>query len=174
MTLHPTILALPVALPLIFGALGLIAQTAIPVRRVRIQQTLTGIGIGANLVLALVLLVFTLTGGRMAFQMGLWPAPFGITVYLDALAAIMLTMVGLLSAVIFPFALATMDAERTRLGFFPMMLFLLMGANGAFITGDLFNLYVFYEVLLMSSFVLLTWAARPARSTAASATSCST
>ncbi|HQY90384.1 proton-conducting transporter membrane subunit [Caldilinea sp.] len=163
MTLHPTILALPVALPLIFGALGLIAQTAIPVRRVRIQQTLTGIGIGANLVLALVLLVFTLNGGRLAFQMGLWPAPFGITVYLDALAAIMLTMVGLLSAVIFPFALATMDAERTRLGFFPMMLFLLMGANGAFITGDLFNLYVFYEVLLMSSFVMLTLGGTPSQ-----------
>ena len=127
MILHPTILALPVAIPLIFGAMGLIAQSARPNRRVRIQQTFTGIGLGANLVLALLLLVVTLTGERMSFQMGLWPAPFGITVYVDALTAIMLTMVGLLSVVIFPFALATMDAERARVGFFPMMLFLLMG-----------------------------------------------
>jgi len=163
MTLHPTILALPVAIPLIFGALGLLAQSARPNRRVRIQQTFTGIGIGANLVLALILLVFTLTGGRMAFQMGLWIAPYGITIYLDALTAIMLTMTGLLSAVIFPFALATMDTERARLGFFPMMLFLMMGANGAFITGDLFNLYVFYEVLLMSSFVMLTLGGTPSQ-----------
>src|SRR5690606_37231030 len=47
--------------------------------------------------------------------------------------------------------------------FYPMALFLLMGANGAFITGDLFNLYVFYEVLLMSSFVLLTLGGTPSQ-----------
>ncbi len=163
MILHPTILAFPVVIPLIFGAMGLIAQSARPNRRVRIQQTFTGIGLGANLVLALLLLAVTLTGERMSFQMGLWPAPFGITVYVDALTAIMLTMVGLLSVVIFPFALATMDTERARVGFFPMMLFLLMGANGAFITGDLFNLYVFYEVLLMSSFVMLTLGGTPSQ-----------
>ena len=163
MTLPPTILALPVALPLIFGALGLLAQSARPARRVRIQQTFTGIGLGANLALALALFAYALTGERMAFQMGLWPAPYGITVYLDTLTAIMLTMVGLLSVVIFPFALATMDAERARSGFFPLMLFLLMGANGAFITGDLFNLYVFYEVLLMSSFVMLTLGGTPSQ-----------
>lgn len=163
MTLHPTILALPVAIPLIFGALGMLFQSVRPTRRVRIQQTFTGIGLGANLAMALIFLSFTLSGGRMAYQMGLWPAPFGISVYLDALTAIMLTMVGLLSVVIFPFALATMDAERTRAGFFPLMLFLLMGANGAFITGDLFNLYVFYEVLLMSSFVMLTLGGTPSQ-----------
>lgn len=163
MTLHPTILAFPVAIPLIFGALGMLFQSARPTRRMRIQQTFTGIGLGANLTVALIFLGFTLSGGRMAYQMGLWPAPFGISVYLDALTAIMLTMVGLLSVVIFPFALATMDAERTRAGFFPLMLFLLMGANGAFITGDLFNLYVFYEVLLMSSFVMLTLGGTPSQ-----------
>ncbi len=163
MTLHPTVLALPVALPLIFGALGMLFQSARPPRRVRVQQAFTGIGLGANLVLALVLLIYALNGGRVAYQMGLWPAPFGISVYLDALTAIMLAMVGLLSVVIFPFALATIDAERARAGFFPMMLFLLMGANGAFITGDLFNLYVFYEVLLMSSFVMLTLGGTPSQ-----------
>lgn len=163
MNLHPTMLAMPVAIPLLFGALCLLIQGMQTPYRVRIQQILAGIAIGANLVLALMLLAFTLSGGRMAFQMGLWPAPFGITVYIDGLSAIMLTTVGLLSALIFPFALATMDAERSRLGFYPMALFLLMGANGAFITGDLFNLYVFYEVLLMSSFVLLTLGGTPSQ-----------
>ncbi|MFO7634212.1 MAG: proton-conducting transporter membrane subunit [Caldilinea sp.] len=163
MTLHPTILAMPVAIPLIFGALAMLVQSMRVSQRVQIQQVLTGAGIGVNLLLAVILLVFSLTGGPIAYQMGLWPAPFGITVYLDTLTAIMLTMVGLLSALIFPFALATIDAERTRLGFFPMMLFLLMGANGAFITGDLFNLYVFYEVLLMASFVLLTLGGTPSQ-----------
>lgn len=163
MNLHPTILGMPVAIPLIFGAACLLIQGMRTPHRVRIQQILTGIAIGANLILAVILLAFTLSGGRMAFQMGLWPAPFGITVYIDGLSAIMLTTVGLLSALIFPFSLATMDAERSRLGFYPMSLFLLMGANGAFITGDLFNLYVFYEVLLMSSFVLLTLGGTPSQ-----------
>jgi len=163
MTLDPTILAMPVALPLLFGALCLLMQGLPALYRTRVQQVLTGVAIGANLVLASILLVFTLSGGRMAFQMGLWPAPFGITVYIDGLSAIMLTTVGLLSALIFPFAMATLDAERSRLGFYPVALFLLMGANGAFITGDLFNLYVFYEVLLMSSFVLLTLGGTPSQ-----------
>jgi len=163
MTLDPTILAMPVALPLLFGALCLLMQGLPALYRTRVQQLLTGVAIGANLVLASILLVFTLSGGRMAFQMGLWPAPFGITVYIDGLSAIMLTTVGLLSALIFPFAMATLDAERSRLGFYPVALFLLMGANGAFITGDLFNLYVFYEVLLMSSFVLLTLGGTPSQ-----------
>ena len=163
MSLHPTILALPVAIPLVFGALGLLIQSMSLPRRVQIQQVLIGIAIGANLLVAVVLLAFALTGGPVSFQMGLWMAPFGITVYLDAMTGIMLTMVGLLSVLIYPFALATIDAERTRLGFFPMTLFLLMGANGAFITGDLFNLYVFYEVLLMASFVLLTIGGTPSQ-----------
>jgi multicomponent Na+:H+ antiporter subunit D len=163
MTLHPTILALPVAIPLLFGALGLLVQSMSLPRRLQIQQVLVGAALGVNLVVGVILFAFALTGGPISFQMGLWVAPFGITVYLDTMTGIMLTMVGLLSVLIYPFALATVDDERARLGFFPMTLFLLMGANGAFITGDLFNLYVFYEVLLMASFVLLTLGGTPSQ-----------
>ena len=163
MMLHPTVLAFPVAIPLLFGALGILIQSMPLTRRLQIQQTLVGIALVANLVVAVALLIFALTGGPLAYQMGLWIAPFGITVYLDAMTGVTLTMVGLLSVLIYPFALATIDEERARLGFFPMTLFLLMGANGAFITGDLFNLYVFYEVLLMASFVLLTIGGTPSQ-----------
>ena len=92
MNLHPTILAMPVAIPLLFGAISLLMQGLRTPHRVRIQQILAGIAIGANLILAIILLAFALSGGRMAFQMGLWPAPFGITVYIDGLSAIMLTL----------------------------------------------------------------------------------
>ena len=156
MTPHPTVLILPVAIPLFLGALSLLFQSMAPNRRVALQRILAGLGLFANMAVAGFLLFWVLQRGPQAFQLGLWPAPFGITVYLDTLTALMLVMVGLLSLLIYPFALETIDPERARLGFFPMLLFLLMGANGAFITGDLFNLYVFYEVLLMASFVLLT------------------
>jgi len=75
----------------------------------------------------------------------------------------MLTVVGLLSLLLLPYAMASLDSRRSRLGYYPMALLLLMGANGAFITGDLFNLYVFYEVLLMSSFVLLALGGTPSQ-----------
>ncbi|GIV72756.1 MULTISPECIES: proton-conducting transporter transmembrane domain-containing protein [Caldilinea] len=163
MSLHPTVITLPVAIPLLLGAVGMFLQFIQLPHRLQVQQTLVGVGVIVNLAVALLLLVFTLDRGPVAYQMGLWMPPFGITVYLDALSAIMLVMVGLLSALIFPFALATIDSERAQLGFFPMMLFLLMGANGAFLTGDLFNLYVFYEVMLMASFVLLTIGGTPSQ-----------
>lgn len=163
MSLHPTVLALPVAIPLACGALAIILHITRSPQRVELQQVITVIAVAANLVVATILLAFTLAGNRFAFQMGLWPAPFGITVYCDALTAIMLTAVGFLAAAILPFAFATLDTERARLGFYPLSLFLLMGANGAFITGDLFNLYVFYEVLLMASFILLTLGGSPSQ-----------
>jgi multicomponent Na+:H+ antiporter subunit D len=163
MNLPPTILAFPVAIPLAFAALGITAQLVRVPRATQIQQFLSWVALIANLVVALTLLLFTLNGGRIAYQMGLWPAPFGITVYADALTAIMLTMVGLLSLLLLPYAIASLDHRRARLGFYPMALVMLMGANGAFISGDLFNLYVFYEVLLMSSFVLLALGGTPSQ-----------
>lgn len=163
MNLPPSILALPVAIPLAFAALEIIVQLVRPPRTTQIQQFFSWVALLANLAVALLLLLYTATGKRLVYQMGLWPAPFGITVYADTLTAIMLAMVGLLALLLLPFAIASLDMRRARLGFYPMALVLLMGANGAFITGDLFNLYVFYEVLLMSSFVLLALGGTPSQ-----------
>lgn len=163
MTLPPSLLAFPVAIPLALAALGVVFQLLRAPYSVQVQKVLAGIGVVANLLVALVLLVYTLGGNRLVLQVGLWPAPFGITVYADALTGIMLSSTGLLALLIFPYALASLDRQRERLGYYPMALLLLMGANGAFITGDLFNLYVFYEVLLMSSFVLLALGGAPSQ-----------
>jgi multicomponent Na+:H+ antiporter subunit D len=163
MSLPPTILALPVALPMAAAALTILFQLSSSPQRVVWQRY---VALGAylvNLAVAVMLLIVTAQGQRIVFQMGLWPAPFGITLYCDALTAIMLTMAGLLALLILPFAVATLDTQRARLGFYPMALLLLMGVNGAFVTGDLFNLYVFYEVTLMSSFVLLTLGGTPSQ-----------
>ena len=100
------------------------------------------------------LLRTTLAGHRLVLQMGSWPAPFGITVMADGLASIMLAASAILTTAIVFYAMGTLD-QRMRMNFFPLVMFQLMGVNGAFLTGDLFNLYVFYEVLLMASFALL-------------------
>ena len=163
MSLPPTILALPVALPMVAAALAILFQLFKNPRWVIWQRYLALAAYLACFGIALVLLFVTLQGQRVVFQMGLWPAPFGITLYCDALSAIMLTMTSLLALLILPFAAATLDNQRARLGFYPMALLLLMGVNGAFVTGDLFNLYVFYEVTLMASFVLVTLGGTPSQ-----------
>lgn len=128
-----------------------------------VQRTLTLGAVGLNLLLAFWLLYQTIGHNeRIVLQMGLWPAPFGITVIADGLSAIMLTLTAILAVAITVYAIGTLD-DRDRMNFYPLLLFLLMGVNGAFLAGDLFNLYVFFEVLLMASFVLLTLGGQPAQ-----------
>jgi multicomponent Na+:H+ antiporter subunit D len=156
-------LAAPVVIPLLCAAIGLLFATRVHRTQLQIQRILVVVGVAANLVIALGLLAVTVGyGQRIVLYLGLWEAPFGITLVADGLSAIMLTLTGLLMAATVSFALGTLD-EREGMNFHPLLLFLLMGVNGAFLAGDLFNLYVFFEVLLMASFVLLTLGGRPAQ-----------
>lgn len=160
MALNPNWLVAPIVIPMVGAALGLTARRWGGSRTTRIQRSLTSVAAGLNLLVAILILVATISGQRIVAQMGLWPAPFGITLFADGLSAIMLTLTAILVAATVSFAMGTLD-ERERMNFHPLVLFLLMGVNGAFLAGDLFNLYVFFEVLLMASFVLLTLGGQP-------------
>ena len=85
-----------------------------------------------------------------------WPAPFGITVAIDLLGAALVWVAAAVSLTVCFYASADLDESHRQAGFWPLVSILVMGVNGAFVTGDLFNLYVWFEVLLMSSFVLLS------------------
>lgn len=160
MNLSPNWLAAPVVIPMILAALS-IAFTRWGYRgAVKWQRYIATVAVTLNLAVAFLLLFYTLQGNRLVLQMGSWVAPFGITIFADGLSAIMLTLTAILAAAILPYAIGTLD-QRERMNFYPLLLFLLMGVNGAFLAGDLFNLYVFFEVLLMSSFVLLTLGGQP-------------
>lgn len=164
MGLSANILAAPVAAPLFTAALILLLARWGGRGRIRQQIALTSLTLLFNL--AVSLLLFQAAAGqgeRFVLQMGAWQAPFGITVYADGLSATLLLLTALVALAVYPFAVATIDYHRERMGFHPLYLFLLMGVNGAFLAGDLFNLYVFFEVLLMASFVLLTVGAQPAQ-----------
>lgn len=88
-------------------------------------------------------------------QPGGWPAPFGITWVVDLLSAIMLVLAGLMALAVAVYAVADIDDQRQSLGYHPLYHFLMMGVCGSFVTGDIFNLYVWFEIMLISSFVLL-------------------
>jgi multicomponent K+:H+ antiporter subunit D len=86
------------------------------------------------------------------YRLGDWPAPFSIVLVVDRLAVLMLLLTSLLAAAAVVFSLARW--HRVGVLFHPLFQFLLMGVNGAFLTGDLFDLFVFFEVLLAASYGL--------------------
>src|SRR5689334_11414048 len=98
------------------------------------------------------------------YRLGDWPAPFAIVLVVDRLAALMVLLTSLLAIAAVVFSLARW--HRVGVLFHPLFQFLLMGVNGAFLTGDLFNLFVFFEVLLAASYGLALHGSGAARVTA--------
>jgi multicomponent Na+:H+ antiporter subunit D len=94
--------------------------------------------------------------GIMVYNLGSWPAPFGIVLVADLLACFMLFLSALASCAMSIYAVFDIDDKRERFAHFPVFQLLLMGINGAFLTGDIFNLFVMYEVLLIASYVLIS------------------
>ncbi len=152
-----SLLALPIALPLLSGAVLLLVER----RGIALQRGLAWIGLAGLLVLAIVLLRQADSGGIQVHHLGNWPARLGITLVLDRLAAWMLLVTVLLAIACLLHASAGWD--RRALHFHALFQFQLMGLNGAFLTGDLFNLFVFYEILLAASYGLLLGGARGGR-----------
>ncbi len=145
-------IAAPILIPLLFAVLSLFAW-----QRSKIQHLLALAGTTLLLVSAIYLLQIVITQGIQAIQIGNWSAPFGVSLVIDLFSAILLVVAALIALTIAIYAHSGIDAPRIQYGFFPLFFFLLMGVNGAFITGDLFNLYVWFEVLLMASFVLIAY-----------------
>lgn len=104
---------------------------------------------------SLVLLLNVERNGIQVTQIGGWPAPFGITIVADLFSAIMVVMAGLMGLIVAVYSLGSIDERREAFGYYPLLYTLLMGVCGAFLTGDMFNLYVWFEVMLISSFVLM-------------------
>ncbi len=155
MNLNPNWLAAPIVIPMLCAAFSLAFGRSGYRTAVRRQRRFAAVAVVANLAISLWILSVTLGGERIVLQMGGWAAPFGITFFADGLTAILLTLTAILAATALPYAIGSLD-QRERMNYHPLFLLLLMGVNGAYLAGDLFNLYVFFEVLLMASFVLLT------------------
>lgn len=148
---------LPILIPMFAGAL----LTAMPAQRLRAQRIVCAV---ATLLLAPVavhLLRQAATGEIAVYAMGNWSAPFGIVLQMDRTGAMMLALTVVLAVA----ALAAAGEGTARQGrhFHALFQFQLMGLNGAFLAGDLFNLFVFFEILLIASYALLVHGAGRAR-----------
>lgn len=105
------------------------------------------------LILGLILMGTVVDGSVVTYALGNWPAPFGIVLVLDRLAALMLVLTGVLGLFVLLYAINGWDTRGRH--FHPLFQFQLLGINGAFLTGDLFNLFVFFEILLIASYGLM-------------------
>lgn len=154
---------LPIVLPLAVGALMLLFDE----RRRLLKMTLSLATVFALLAIAvtMVVMVGLPTGDRwstlIVYPLGNWPPPFGIVLVVDRLAALMLLVTAVLGCTTLLFALARWHTAGPR--FHTLFLLLLTGLNGAFLTGDLFNLFVFFEILLAASYGLVLHGSGTAR-----------
>ncbi len=149
------LLALPIALPL--GA----AAVSIVVGRWRQAQRVIGVTtLTALVAVAVVLLVHVDREGPVTAQAGGWEAPLGITLIADRLAGVMLVVALLMLLAVLVYAIGQGEAERQHVGFHPVYLVLAAGVSSSFLTGDLFNLFVSFEVMLTASYVLITLGGR--------------
>ncbi len=149
---------LPIVIPALAGPLALLVMR---------RRRWLGVGISAAsgiamLVAALALMADVADGAILTYALGDWPAPFGIVLVADRLAALMLVLTATLALLALFHAVVT-RADRKGWHFHPLFQFQLLGLNGAFLTGDLFNLFVFFEVLLIASYGLMLHGQGPAR-----------
>lgn len=124
-------------------------------KNVRIQKYISVIGSLVAVVLASYLFWFVYTQDFISVYSGGWEAPFGITFVADTLSATLALLTSVSGLAVSAYSTATISNARLRFGFLPVFHFLLMGLNGAFLTGDIFNLYVWFEIIIITSFVLL-------------------
>jgi multicomponent Na+:H+ antiporter subunit D len=142
-------LALPFALPLAAAAVGLLLRDHRPAQRI-----VTGVTLACVLTITLGLVVTTRDGGAVAAGFGIWPRGLTIVWAADGFSALMVTVATLMATVSVAFAAARGEDHHPL--FHPMVSALLAGVLGSFLTADLFNLFVTFEVMLIASYVLLT------------------
>lgn len=125
-------------------------------QNVKAQKRISVVGNFVAFVMCVLLFKATLKNDYLVLQAGNWQAPFGITFIADTLSAIMVLLTAIVSLAVGIYSTAALNESRIKYGYFFTFHFLIMGLLGAFLTGDIFNLYVWFEVVIISSFILLT------------------
>jgi multicomponent K+:H+ antiporter subunit D len=140
----------PILIPLLFGALMLLPPIS---RDINSQRVASIIGTLFLLISSAVLLYKTNAEGVQLYALGGWQAPFGIALVADRVSSLLVLLTAFLAFCVMLYAVSGQDKGGAY--FHPLFMFQIMGINGAFLTGDIFNLFVFFEVLLIASYALL-------------------
>ena len=144
------LLLFPILIPLLFAAVLMFFP-----KNIRMQRIFSVLGVSLTLVSVLFLLGKVYNDGIQAVTLGSWAAPFGISMVSDLLSVLLVLTTTIIVLIVLFYSFPTIGKAREQSFYYPAVLFLLVGINGAFTTGDIFNLFVFFEVLLMASYTLI-------------------
>jgi len=157
-----------VVAPVLVGLVTAIVCLAVR-RWPRLGRAVSLVG-AVGYLLAVAALVRAVAGdpdGVLVYALGGWPAPFGIVLVADALSAVFLALSAVVSLAAVVYANRFVDGAGQRLSYHPLYHMMLVGVTGAFLTGDIFNLFVWFEVMLLSSYVLVVFYSGPEHTRAA-------
>lgn len=140
----------PVLVPLLFAAILLMMR-----KRPDSHARIAVVGMTSLVLVSFGLLQRVLETGPYAMTMGRWLPPFGITFTVDIAGALLTLTSSIIALVCSIYASSTATKLEMRYGFYPFFMAMMCGVSGAFLTGDVFNLYVWFEVLLISSFGMI-------------------
>jgi len=155
-------LILPILLPILFAAVSVFLR--------RLERAAQGVALaGAILQFAAALYLFFIVLDKkvVVLWVGGWPAPYGICLVADYLSGVMVLITAVIHGAVTIYAHRDIDSQMIGGGFYPLLAMLTGAISGAFLTGDLFNLYVWFEVMLMASFGLLVMGHRACQLTGA-------
>ena len=141
----------PVVIPLAAAAITMLSR-----RRPFIQRSVMEGAVALTLASSITLLIHVAPGRPAIVNFGGWGGPFGVTFVADGLSAALSTAAGIVALAVAVFARADIRARRRRAGFDSLFLAMLAAVNGAFLTGDIFNLYVWFELMLVTAVGLIT------------------
>ncbi len=142
---------LPILIPLIAGTMFVFFRKRLPLVRAGTQIVTI-----LNLAVTAFVTYYVFENGTLVLQTGGWDAPYGIILVGDALAMSLILTTNIIAVAAAFYAPYSLDKGREEFYFYTFFLILIGGVSGAFLTGDIFNLFVFFEVLLMASYGLIT------------------
>lgn len=131
------------------------AACALLVNYVRAQRVIAVLGLATMFGASVFLVAAVMRDGVLAMQFGSWAPPFGITFAADRFGASMVLVTAILAGGVSIFGIAEIRRRQENAGFYPLFFGLLTSVNGAFLTGDIFNLYVWFEVMLITALGLI-------------------
>ncbi|KGR75045.1 Na+/H+ antiporter subunit D [Ureibacillus sinduriensis] len=143
-------LLLPIIIPFFFAMILMFGQ-----KKIAYQRIMTIFGLVLSILCAAGLVLNVRENGPQIVTFGNWPAPFGITMVSDMMSALLVLTTLVLAMFIVWYGFASIGRKREQFFYYPGIMFIITGVNGAFTTGDIFNLFVFFEVLLMASYLLI-------------------
>ncbi|RAZ74560.1 Na+/H+ antiporter subunit D [Planococcus halotolerans] len=144
------LLLFPIIIPLIMATILMLFPN-----KIKMQRLVALLSALVTLIASLFLLFKVYNDGIQVVTLGSWPAPFGISMVSDLFSALLVVTTSLIVLFVVLYSFPTIGIKREQSFYYPAVLFLLTGVNGAFTTGDIFNLFVFVEVLLMASYTLI-------------------